>query len=204
MRHACAALVLVSQDCSDIRRWLTTAEAELSVRNMECVVTSIPNRDGLVTEEDRGRRERGADRKLRQRRAQMVIVFALGCGGVVGAVSRYAVSLALPTPVDQFPWSTFLINVSGSALLGFLLVLLIEQFPRGRLVRPLVGSGVIGAYTTFSTLEVNTVLLFRGHEIDLGIIYLVSSLLAGLVAVWLGMNLARFMIKAEQWLQGEL
>ena len=171
---------------------------------MECVVTSTPNRDGLVTEEDRGRRERGADRKLRQRRAQMVIVFALGCGGVVGAVSRYAVSLALPTPVDQFPWSTFLINVSGSALLGFLLVLLIEQFPRGRLVRPLVGSGVIGAYTTFSTLEVNTVLLFRGHEIDLGIIYLVSSLLAGLVAVWLGMNLARFMIKAEQWLQGEL
>ena len=86
---------------------------------MECVVTSTPNRDGLVTEEDRGRRERGADRKLRQRRAQMVIVFALGCGGVVGAVSRYAVSLALPTPVDQFPWSTFLINVSGSALLGF-------------------------------------------------------------------------------------
>lgn len=167
-------------------------------------MTNVPDRDELVIQRGRGRREREADQRVRQRRAQMVIVFALGCGGVVGAVARYAISLALPTAANQFPWSTFLINVSGSALLGFLLVLLIEQFPRGRLVRPLVGSGLIGAYTTFSTLEVDTVLLFRGHEIGLGIIYLISSLLAGLAAVWLGMNLARFLIKAEQWLQGEL
>jgi CrcB protein len=171
---------------------------------MERFVTNVPDRDELVIQRGRGRREREADQRVRQRRAQMVIVFALGCGGVVGAVARYAISLALPTAANQFPWSTFLINVSGSALLGFLLVLLIEQFPRGRLVRPLVGSGLIGAYTTFSTLEVDTVLLFRGHEIGLGIIYLISSLLAGLAAVWLGMNLARFLIKAEQWLQGEL
>jgi CrcB protein len=133
-----------------------------------------------------------------------VIVLALGVGGVVGAVARYAVFRALPTPSNQFPWSIFLINVSGSAMLGFLLVLLTEQFPRGRLMRPLVGSGVIGAYTTFSTLAVDTVLLFRGHNIGTGVIYLVSSLGAGLLAVWLGMNAARFLIKAEQWLQGEL
>jgi CrcB protein len=63
---------------------------------------------------------------------------------------------------------------------------------------------VIGAYTTFSTLEVDTLLLFRGHQFGVGIVYLVSSLLAGLVAVWMGMNAARFFIKAEQWLQGEL
>jgi CrcB protein len=171
---------------------------------LERAVTNIPRGDERVIGDNDDVLEREASQRTRQRRAQMVIVFALGCGGVVGAVARYAVSLALPTPVNQFPWSTFLINVSGSALLGFLLVLLIEQFPRGRLVRPLVGSGVIGAYTTFSTLEVDTVLLFRGHEIGLGVIYMVSSLLAGLAAVWLGMNLARFLIKAEQWLQGEL
>jgi len=148
--------------------------------------------------------ERLAAQRSRQRRAQGVILVALGCGGVMGAVARYAVSLAIPTAVNHFPWSTFIINLSGSAVLGFLLILLIEQFPRGRLVRPLVGSGVIGAYTTFSTLEVDTLLLFRGHDIATGVLYLTSSLLGGLVAVWLGMNAARLFIRAEEWLQGEL
>lgn len=170
---------------------------------MELRVTNIPYQDEPVPEVAHRRHDREVLQRARQRRAQTVIVFALGCGGVVGAVARYAVSLAIPTPVNHFPWSTFLINVSGSAILGFLLILLIEQFPRGRLVRPLVGSGVIGAYTTFSTLEVDTLLLFRGHQFGVGIVYLVSSLLAGLVAVWMGMNAARFFIKAEQWLQGE-
>lgn len=113
-------------------------------------------------------------------------------------------SLAIPTPTGSFPWSTFIINVSGSVILGFLLVLLIEQFPRGRLVRPLVGSGIIGAYTTFSTMEVDALLLIRGHDFATGVVYLVSSLIAGLVAVWVGMNAARLLIQAEQWLQGEL
>lgn len=121
----------------------------------------------------------------------------------MGAVARYAVSLAIPTLANHFPWSTFIINVSGSALLGFLLTLLSEQFPRGRLVRPLVGSGFIGAYTTFSTFEVDTIVLFRGHEIGVGVLYLASSLLGGLVAVWGGMNAARLLVKAEHWLQGE-
>ena len=69
----------------------------------------------------------------RARRAEATIVVALAFGGVLGAVSRYAVSLALPTETARFPWGTFLINVSGSAALGFILVLVIEQFPRARL-----------------------------------------------------------------------
>jgi fluoride exporter len=88
--------------------------------------------------------------------------------------------------------------------LGFLLILLIEQFPRGRLIRPLLGSGLIGAYTTFSTLEVDTVLLLRAHQFGIGVVYMVSSLFAGLAAVWIGMNAARLLVKAEQWLQGEM
>jgi CrcB protein len=121
----------------------------------------------------------------------------------VGAVARYAVSLALPITGGTFPWSTFLINVSGSALLGFLLILLIEQFPRGRLVRPFVGTGVIGAFTTFSTFEVDALLLFRGHDIATGVLYLVESVFAGLFALWLGINAARFIVRAEYWLLGE-
>lgn len=152
---------------------------------------------------DRRRREAAAKR-LRARRSQVVIVLALGCGGIVGALARYAVSLALPITQGQFPWSTFIINVTGSAVLGFLLTLLIEQFPRGRLVRPLIGTGVIGAYTTFSTFEVDALLLFRGHHILTGVSYVIASLLAGLLAVWLGVSGARMAIHVEQWLQGEM
>jgi CrcB protein len=153
--------------------------------------------------EDEARR-RDLERRRRQRGTQAVIILALGSGGVVGAIARYAVSLGLPISSNSFPWSTFLINISGSAILGFLLILLIEQFPRGRLARPLLGSGLIGAYTTFSTFEVDTVLLFRAHHLGLGCTYFVASLVAGLAAVWLGTVVARITIRAEHWLQGEM
>lgn len=139
--------------------------------------------------------------RRRQRRAQTVIVVALGCGGIVGAIARYAVSLALPTPTGGFPWSTLIINLSGSALLGFLLTLLIEQFPRGRLARPVICTGVIGAFTTFSTFSVDVVELAHGHDYGTAALYLGTTVIAGLVALWLGVAAARVAIRAEQWLQ---
>jgi CrcB protein len=81
--------------------------------------------------------------------------------------------------------------------------LLIEQFPRGQLVRSFIGTGVIGAYTTFSTFEVDALLLFRGHHLLTGVSYIVASLLSGLLAVWIGMSGARIALRVEQWLQGE-
>ena len=83
---------------------------------------------------------------------------------MLGAVSRYAISLALPSEPGRFPWGTFLVNVTGSFVLGFLLVVLLEQFPRGRLARSVIGTGFIGAYTTLSTFVVKAVELVRdGH-----------------------------------------
>jgi CrcB protein len=119
------------------------------------------------------------------------VIVMLGVGGIVGALARYLVARALPVKTGEFPWSTFLINVTGSLALGFLVVLLLERFPRDRLVRLFVGTGIIGAYTTFSTLEVDTALLFRAHDILIGVSYVVASLSAGLVAVWLGTYVAR-------------
>ncbi|MFY9783546.1 MAG: CrcB family protein [Acidimicrobiales bacterium] len=159
-----------------------------------------PNDDFTL---QRSLRRHSLQRRLELRRAQIVIVVALSCGGALGAVARYWVTLALPTSAGHFPWSTFTINVTGSAILGFLLILLIEQFPRGRLARPFIGSGILGAYTTFSTLEVDTLLLFRDNAVLTGVTYLVSSLLAGLVAMWIGMNGARIVVRVELWLQGE-
>jgi fluoride exporter len=134
---------------------------------------------------------------------QMFMVIALGCGGVVGALARYSVSLALPGQTGRFPWGTFVINVSGSAVLGFLLILLIEQFPRGRLARPVIGTGVIGAYTTFSTFVVDAVLLARADKILTAVIYVLASVVFGLLAVWLGMVTARVILRIERWMQQE-
>jgi CrcB protein len=137
----------------------------------------------------------------RTRRSEAVIVVALACGGVLGAVSRYGISLALPTETGRFPWGTFLINVSGSAALGFLLVLVIERFPRGRLARPVLGTGFLGAYTTFSTFTVEAIDLVRAGHAGTAVAYLAASVFAGLLAVWAGMTSARMGLRAERRLQ---
>lgn len=147
--------------------------------------------------------DRTATRPAR-RRADLLLLGVVAAGGAVGSVARYGVSLAMPTVAGRFPWGTFLINLSGSVLLGFLLVLLLEQFPRGHLARPLIGTGVLGAYTTFSTLEVDAVLLVRDHHPAVAATYLAGSLAGGFVCVWLGMLGARLAVRAERWLQREL
>jgi fluoride exporter len=135
------------------------------------------------------------------RHPQVAIALAIGVGGVVGAIARYSVALGLSTQSRGFPWSTFVVNLTGSALLGFVLVLLIEQFPRGRLARPMIGTGLIGAYTTFSTFEVDAITLLRAGHAATAIIYLVASVIAGLAAVWLGVTSARSLLRVERWLQ---
>lgn len=149
-------------------------------------------------------RARLLTRGNRGRQAQLVIVIALGLGGAVGALGRYAIALALPGVTGGFPWSTFITNVTGSAVLGFLLICLIEQFPRGRLARPVLGTGVMGAYTTFSTYMVDTVLLIRAGDIGTALIYLVASALVGLAAMWGGISGARLVLRTERWLQEEI
>lgn len=139
--------------------------------------------------------------RRRARRAEALIVISLAFGGVLGAISRYAISMALPTETARFPWGTFLINVSGSAALGFILILVIEHFPRGRLARPVIGTGFLGAYTTFSTFTVEAIDLFRAGHAETALSYLVGSVLAGLFAVWAGMTGARLALRAERWLQ---
>lgn len=140
----------------------------------------------------------------RGRQAQAMIVLAIACGGVAGAVSRYAISLALPSSTGQFPWGTFVINVSGSVALGFLLVLVAELFPRGHLARPVLGTGFLGAYTTFSTFMVDAMDLIRSHHVDVAVTYLAASVVAGIAGVWGGMMAARLLVGFERWMHREL
>ena len=138
------------------------------------------------------------------KRAQGAIVLAVAVGGVVGALGRYGISLALPATTHQFPWATWIINITGAAALGFLLIVIQEQFSRARLARPLIGTGVLGAYTTFSTFMVEAVQLMRsGRPLDAAL-YLLGTILGGLAAVWVGITAARLLLRVERWLQESL
>jgi CrcB protein len=134
-------------------------------------------------------------------RSQVIIAVAIGVGGSVGAVARYMVAQALPSPSGTFPWGTLVINLTGSVVLGFLLVVVMEKFPRGRLARPVLATGIIGAYTTFSTFEVETLLLLRGHHVTIALAYQVASVVAGITLAALGASFARLTIRLEGYLQ---
>lgn len=91
--------------------------------------------------------------------------------------------LLFPEPAGRFPWTTLAINVSGSFLLG---AVLLERFGPSRLPRPFIATGFIGAFTTFSTLTVDTTVLMKdGHQLTAA--YLVATVAGGLVAAWSGM-----------------
>lgn len=140
-------------------------------------------------------------RRRRPARRPLDVIVAVGVGGIAGALARELLSAAFPVTAGAVPWVTVAVNLSGSLALGFLLVLLTRQFPRARLARPLIGTGLIGAYTTFSTFMVQAIELMRQGNGAGAVAYLVVSLVGGLAATVLGMATARLVVRAERWLQ---
>jgi CrcB protein len=122
---------------------------------------------------------------------QRATLLAVASGGALGASARYLIGRVVHVAPGSFPWRTFWVNVSGSFLLGFLMVLLVERFPPNRWARPFLATGFLGAYTTFSTFAVEADLLGNGNHMGMAITYVLASLLVGLAAVFAGVGLAR-------------
>jgi CrcB protein len=120
------------------------------------------------------------------------VLAAIAVGGGIGGVARYLVSTAIPVRPGQFPWATFLINLSGCFLLGMLMVFVLEIWPPRRYLRPFAGIGILGGYTTFSTFAVEIHDLARRGAWALADAYALNSLVGGLAAVWCGLALARY------------
>lgn len=120
-----------------------------------------------------------------------VVLTAIATGGALGTCARVWVTQDLLESSSRFPWATFTVNVTGSFVLGFMMILVLDRLPPTRLVRPLLATGVCGAYTTFSTLVTGVDLLVRADRILIAVLYVVSSVADGLVAVVGGMGLAR-------------
>ena len=112
---------------------------------------------------------------------------AVSLGGILGANTRYLVSLYVAERLGTaFPYGTFLINVSGSLVIGFFLTLATERFSIDPLWRLFFATGFLGAYTTFSSYTFEAAQLIRDGAYGLALLYLFGSVLAGMIGVFAG------------------
>ena len=102
--------------------------------------------------------------------------------------------MLLPHRADEWPWATLLTNVSGCLLIGVLMVVIVERIRPHPLVRPLLGVGVLGGYTTFSTYAVDTVAAVQSGRVVLAVLYAVATPLLALVAVAIGTTAIRRLV----------
>jgi CrcB protein len=121
----------------------------------------------------------------------VAIVGAVFLGGCLGGIARYGVTRAWPTPQHAFPWATFVINASGAFVLALLLVVVNDLLPPTTYVRPLLGTGFCGAWTTFSSITASTDQLAAHGHARTAILYLVGSLAVGVVAALAGLVIGR-------------
>ena len=113
-------------------------------------------------------------------------------GGALGAAARYLVGGWARRFGPIFPWGTLIINLSGCLILGIFSGLrLAGRYAVPAFLTPAFGIGFVGAYTTFSTFAVETVLLIQEHSPLLAFSYVAASVVAGLIAAGLGLVVGR-------------
>jgi len=116
----------------------------------------------------------------------------VGIGGFVGAIARFWLGGYIGNRLGtRFPYGTFVINITGSFLIGFTLTLLAERTHWSPNWRYLIPIGFIGAYTTFSTFEYETFRSIQDGELFVAGLNVVLSVVVGFVSVWLGVIAGR-------------
>jgi len=125
---------------------------------------------------------------VRVDRRELAAIFV---GGFVGAVARAGLIEAFPPESGQWPWATFTANVLGAFLLGYFTTRLQERLPLSSYRRPLLGTGLCGALTTFSTMQLELLEMLDGERVWLAVAYTSVSVAAGFLAVAVATNLVR-------------
>lgn len=121
----------------------------------------------------------------------MPVLIGIAVAGALGALARYGLDEWLERRGGLFPWGIFVVNVSGAFLIGLAVEVLEPRFEDVRWFRTAVITGFLGAYTTFSTLSLDTYRLFEGGFPVHAVANALGTLVAGLLAVWLGLTLGR-------------
>jgi CrcB protein len=121
-------------------------------------------------------------------RRELAAIFG---GGIVGALARTGLATAFPDSAHTWPWAIFAVNVVGAFLLGYFVTRLAERLPTSAYKRPFLGTGVCGALTTFSTVQLELYKMTRAHEWGLAVGYAAATLVASFAAVALATALVR-------------
>lgn len=119
-----------------------------------------------------------------------MIYIYVGIGGCIGAIARYAVG-SIITEQLMFPVATLMVNLIGSFLLAYFIFYLFVKLPFNEKIKIALTTGVLGSFTTFSALSVETIALIENNKIMLAITYVILSALGGLLMVCLGYLLQR-------------
>jgi fluoride exporter len=143
----------------------------------------------------------GVSRPSRWPRLRLDVIVAVFIGGCLGGWARYAVTTTWPADAGGFPWATFYVNAAGALILG--LMVAAAGVLSSRFVRPLLGTGFCGAFTTFSAVVVTTDQLFVHRHQGVAVVYLAASALAGLAAAALGLVLGRALVSSHPRVPGK-
>jgi CrcB protein len=125
---------------------------------------------------------------------RMRTAVAIAIAGALGALARWGVGSWFGQRFPSFAWGTLVVNVSGSFVLGLLFALLIERAVGSATMRLALTTGLLGAYTTFSTFSLETMRMFEEGATGSAFANIGLSLVLGLAAVWLGVSLGRAMV----------
>lgn len=163
-------------------------------------MTTEPARTGATAAPDRGPIDPDVDlcspRQVRElARAPWAVLGAVSAGGAIGALARHGADVLLPHAPDDLPLSTLLVNVTGALLIGVLMTV-VEARPGSRLMRPFLGTGVLGGYTTFSTHAVDAQHLLEAGRAGWALAYLGGTLLGALAAVAVGVAATEAVLRA--------
>lgn len=116
---------------------------------------------------------------------------AVFVGGALGTLARAGLAVLAAHDPGHWPWPTFIVNVVGAFLLGYFTTRLLERLPVSSYRRPLLGTGVCGGLTTFSTMQVETITMLEHGHLALAASYTAASIAAGLLAVAIATALVR-------------
>ncbi|HEX6075396.1 MAG TPA: CrcB family protein [Micromonosporaceae bacterium] len=119
------------------------------------------------------------------------VLAVIAAGGGLGSAARYGTGVAWPATPAGFDWPTFMANGVGCALIGVLMVLVTEVRAGHPLLRPFLGTGVLGGFTTFSTYAVGVATLLQAGRPVVAAGYLLGTAVSALAATWLGMTATR-------------
>lgn len=125
-------------------------------------------------------------------REHLDLLPSIALGGAAGSLARWGIDQVVTG--SPYPWATFLINVVGCLLIGVLMAFVLDVWAQRRYLRPLLGVGFLGGFTTFSTFALETRHLAASSQVLLAVVYVVASVAAGFVAAMAGLLGGRLVI----------